>query len=101
MKQIKTRSRRVETELFFESRSTPFAYAPFTPVPILMNDMWHLKILMGEIKPQYRFNILWLLSFPLLSLHSIQQSATDGHHHAKAPPPLFILLVSSSQILRF
>jgi hypothetical protein len=64
---------------WYESRSTPFAYAPFTPVPILMNDMWHLKNLMGEIKPQYRFNILWLLSFPLLSLHSTEC-------HRRSPP---------------
>jgi hypothetical protein len=61
------------------SRSTPFAYAPFTPVSIPMNDIWQFKILMGEIKPQYRFNILWLLSFPLLSLHSTEC-------HRRSPP---------------
>jgi hypothetical protein len=61
------------------SRSTPFAYAPFTPVSIPMNDIWQFKILMGEIKPQYRFNILWLLSFPLPSLHSTEC-------HRRSPP---------------
>jgi hypothetical protein len=31
-------------------RSTPFPYVPFTPVFLLMSDMWQLRISTAEIK---------------------------------------------------
>jgi hypothetical protein len=33
-----------------ESRSTPFFYPSFSPIFLLINDMWPLKISMDEIK---------------------------------------------------
>jgi hypothetical protein len=42
-----------------EFRSTPFFYAPFTPVFLLISDMWQLRISRAEIEKSQVMKATW------------------------------------------